>query len=135
MKIDGLTDSQIEAAFANGSAETDTVSPMSVEPGLTRAGVSPSPHMYPRSSGLHGSIGNSSLKKYRKMLTMLPESTVRNRMKVDGYRDDDIDAFFAVDACLLVHSSSIPAEFHTLAPESKKVTTQAALFQCCRITL
>jgi len=128
MKIDGLTDNQIEAAFANGRAETDLAPPLD-EPGLTGAGASssqPSLNMYARSSGLHGNSGNSSLKKYRKMLTMLPESTVRNRMKVDGYRDDDIDAFFAVDACLSVHSTTIPAVFQTLPPESKKAYSTTA---------
>lgn len=37
--------------------------------------------------------GSEQLRKYRKMKEMLPEGAVRQKMRADGFRPEDIDAF------------------------------------------
>jgi hypothetical protein len=41
------------------------------------------------------SVNLSKYEKYEKMKKMLPEGAVRNKMKMDGFPDNDIDDFMA----------------------------------------
>ncbi len=74
MSIDGFEDDEIDTFFKNG-------------------GVAPS--AAPTAVPLPTNIDDPSrYEKYEKMVRMLPEGAVRQKMSIDGFEDDEIDTFF-----------------------------------------
>ena len=115
MKVDGFSEDEIDAFFSG--------SPVA-------AAAAPTPPAPPAE--------DERFAKYAKMKKMLPEGAVRQKMKVDGFSEDEIDAFFSgapVAAAAVPTPPAPPAEDERFAKytKMKKMLPEGAVRQKMKV--
>ena len=110
MSLDGLSQVEQESFFDKSylNDQDQSVSPVLGQETLPKKSVTPSTPTVVNSS--------SRYEKYEKMYRMLPEGAVRQKMSMDGFKDEEIDGFFknggvapsAAPVVAAAHSSITP---------------------------
>ena len=105
MEVDGISQADIDAYFGGGAGGSEE---------RTNSSSSSSSGTAPASTGGGANI-DPRYEKFVKMMKMLPEGAVRQKMSIEGFSDSEIDSFVE-NGAPAAGNSPLPAESSALAP-------------------